>query len=90
MIGSVALCVLLATLGVAMLWVGVIPPIKDYVQKDYVVYTGAIKVVRYTWRSYIELPDGTRIKGAVGFDEDDIYGTVVYAKSSKYALGGQK
>lgn len=41
-------------------------------------------------RTDLVLADGTALTGMAGFTREDTYGTVVYAKRSKIALGGQK
>ena len=66
------------------------PSVTDHIVKDYVVYTGEIKVYDIYMRPYIELEDGTLLQGATILSEEDTYGTVVYAKRSKIALGGKK
>ena len=67
---------------------GIVPSFTDYVRKDYVVYTGEIEVCIQGKSSYIELEDGTVVKGRGDFDSDDTYGTIVYSKRSKLFLGG--
>lgn len=69
---------------------GIAPLITDHIVKDYVVYTGEIKVCDNFKRPYIELEDGTIVRGGTILSEEDTYGTVVYAKRSKIALGGGK
>ena len=69
---------------------GIAPLVTDHVVKDYVVYTGEIKVCDNFRRPYIELEDGTIIRGGTELTEEDSYGTVIYAKRSKIALGGEK
>ena len=69
---------------------GIVPLLTDHVVKDYVVYTGEIKVCDNYRRPYIELEDGTIVWGGTILSEEDTYGTVVYAKRSKIVLGGQK
>ena len=69
---------------------GIAPLIADHVVKDYVVYTGKIKVCRNFKPRYIELEDGTVVSGGTNLTEEDTYGTVVYSKRSKIALGGEK
>ena len=66
------------------------PLVTDHIVKDYVVYTGEIKVCDNFKRPYIELEDGTVVRGGTILSEEDTYGTVVYAKRSKIALGGKK
>ena len=66
------------------------PLVTDHIVKDYVVYTGEIKVCDKFNRPYIELEDGTIVRGGTELTEEDTYGTVVYAKRSKIALGGEK
>ncbi len=73
-----------------MLTFGIIPAVTDHIVKDYVVYTGEIKVSKYIRRSSITLEDGTVIYGSTDLTSEDTFGTVVYAKRSKTALGGQK
>lgn len=64
---------------------------KDYINKDYAVYTGEITVhQRLSRRSFITLDDGTVVWGIDDFDAEDTYGTVVYSRKSKQFLGGQK
>ena len=69
---------------------GIAPLVTDHIVKDYVVYTGEIKVCDNFKRPYIELEDGTVVSGGTILSEEDTYGTVVYAKRSKIALGGKK
>ena len=69
---------------------GIAPLVTDHVVKDYVVYTGEIKVCDNFRRPYIELEDGTIVRGGTELTEEDSYGTVIYAKRSKIALGGEK
>jgi len=66
------------------------PLVTDYIVKDYVVYTGDIEVCYKFNRPYIELEDGTIVRGGTVLTEEDSYGTVVYSKRSKIALGGEK
>lgn len=74
----------------ALLLLTVIPGWTDYCRKDYVVYTGEIRVYNAVKRSRILLPDGTTVWGRGDFDADDTYGTLVYAKRSKILVGTQK
>ena len=83
--GLLALCVGIA---VCALLVGVIPGWTDYAKKDYVVYEGATGVYRSGKYSYIKLEDGTVIDGRAGLSYEDKYGTVVYSRRTKIALGG--
>ena len=69
---------------------GIAPLVTDHIIKDYVVYTGEIKVCDNFKRPYIELEDGTIVRGGTELTEEDTYGTVIYAKRSKIALGGEK
>ena len=69
---------------------GIVPLLTDHVVKDYVVYTGEIKVCDNFKRPYIELEDGKIVRGGTELTEEDTYGTVVYAQRSKIALGGKK
>ena len=69
---------------------GIAPLVTDHIVKDYVVYTGEIKVCDNFNRPYIELEDGTIVRGGTELTEEDTYGTVIYAKRSKIALGGEK
>ena len=69
---------------------GIAPLVTDHIVKDYVVYTGEIKVCDNFKRPYIEFEDGTIVRGGTILSEEDTYGTVVYAKRSKIALGGRK
>ena len=69
---------------------GIAPLVTDHIVKDYVVYTGEIKVCDNFNRPYIELENGTIVRGGTILSEEDTYGTVVYAKRSKIALGGEK
>ena len=69
---------------------GIAPLVTDHIVKDYVVYTGEIKVCDNFKRPYIELEDGTIVRGGTELTEEDTYGTVIYAKRSKIALGGEK
>ena len=73
---------------VALIWT-IIPGWIDYFKKDYVVYTGEIKVYSQMKRSRIELDDGTTVWGKGDFDENDTYGTVVYSKRTKQYVGGR-
>lgn len=73
---------------VALIWT-IIPGWIDYFKKDYVVYTGEIKVCSKMKRSRIELDDGTTVWGKGDFDENDTYGTVVYSKRTKQYVGGR-
>ena len=66
------------------------PLVTDYIVKDYVVYTGEIEVCNKFNRPYIELEDGTIVRGGTVLTEEDSYGTVVYSKRSEIALGGKK
>ena len=66
------------------------PLVTDHIVKDYVVYTGEIKVCDNFKRPYIELENGTIVRGGTILSEEDTYGTVVYAKRSKIVLGGEK
>ncbi|MBQ7968545.1 MAG: hypothetical protein IJ292_01850 [Clostridia bacterium] len=66
------------------------PLVTDHVVKDYVVYTGEIKVCDNFKSPYIELEDGTIVRGGTNLTEEDTYGTVVYSRRSKIALGGTK
>ncbi len=83
-IWSIDVCLTIILLG----WC-VIPAWTDYVKKDYVVYTGEIKVYSQMKHSHIELDDGTTVWGKGDFDEDDTYGTVVYSRRTKQFLGGR-
>lgn len=69
---------------------GIAPLVTDYIVKDYVVYTGEIKVCDNFKRPYIELEDGIIVRGGTVLTEEDSYGTVVYSKRSEIALGGKK
>ena len=69
---------------------GIAPLVTDHIVKDYVVYTGEIKVCDNFKRPYIELENETIVRGGTILSEEDTYGTVVYAKRSKIALGGEK
>lgn len=75
-------------LAIAILAWGIVPGWTDYIQKDYVVYTGEFRVYQQIRRSRIELEDGTTIWGIGDFDEEDTYGTVVYSRRTKQFLGG--
>ena len=80
-----SICMCLAV--VNLVW-GVIPGWTDYIIKDYVVYTGDIKVYDQLRNSRIELGDGTTVWGNGSFEENDDYGTIVYSKRTKRFLGG--
>ena len=82
-IWSISVCV-----GVAILVWGIIPGWRDYIRKDYVVYTGEITVYQQMKYSRIELDNGTVIWGTGDFNEHDTYGTVVYSRRTKQFLGG--
>ena len=73
---------------VALIWT-IIPGWIDYFKKDYVVYTGEIKVYSQMKQSRIELDDGTTVWGKGDLDENDTYGTVVYSKRTKQYVGGR-
>ena len=75
---------------VLILTFSLIPAVADHIVKDYVVYTGEITVSKYIRSSSITLEDGTVIYGSTDLTSEDTFGTVVYAKRSKTALGGQK
>ena len=81
---SIGVCLTVILLG----WC-VIPAWTDYVKKDYVVYTGEIKVYDQMKHSRIELEDGTTVWGKGNFDAEDTYGTVVYSRRTKQFLGGR-
>jgi len=68
---------------------GIAPLVTDHIVKDYVVYTGEIKVYDYLRRPYIKLEDGTIIRGGTNLTDEDTYGTVVYSRRSEIALGGE-
>lgn len=79
--------ILLFALAAALLAGCVIPAWWDYIQKDYAVYTGKVKVVDSMRQSHIELEDGTTVWGSGDLEADDGSGTVVYAVRSKRLLG---
>ncbi len=83
------LLVLVACVAVVLLVYCVIPGIMDYACKDYVVYTGSFEVYGSMRRSRIKLEDGTVLYGSAGFEHGEAYGTVVYAKRTQTALGGE-
>ena len=70
-------------------FVGVVNPITDYVHKDYVVYTGEIKVYPYVRYSRIILDDGTAVWGIGGLTVEDTYATIVYTSRGKVFLGAK-
>lgn len=77
------------------LFVGVIPEWTDYIKKDYVVYEGNLFVERsFTYKfsrtSSITLDDGTELTGALGLDEGQHNGKIIYSKRSKIALEIEK
>ena len=76
----------IAFAAVLLLWC-VIPGWMDFIKKDYVVYTGGIKVVGSLRQSHVELEDGTVVWGRGVLNADDTHGTVVFAKRSKMLLG---
>jgi len=80
---SVCICLAIVILS----WC-VIPGWADYFAKDYIVYTGEIKVYAHMRHSRIELDDGTTVWGRGNFDEDDSFGTVIYSRRTKRLLGG--
>ena len=84
-VAILSICMCLAA--VNLVW-GVIPGWADYIIKDYVVYTGDIKVYDQLRNSRIELGDGTTVWGNGSFEENDDYGTIVYSKRTKRFLGG--
>lgn len=96
-VGNVALLSLIF-LCVAANIIGILVPVTmDLVCKDYVLYTGELSYQDtvmgtrvFTRRTDLVLADGTALTGTAGFSKEDTYGTVVYAKRSKIALGGQK
>lgn len=96
-VGNVALLVLIFVC-VAVNIIGILVPITmDLICKDYVLYTGelayqdSVTITRtIIRRTDLVLVDGTALTGTAGFTREDTYGTVVYAKRSKIALGGQK
>lgn len=86
---NIVLFAIASVLACCILIFGVLSPLLDYCKKDYVVYTGVIQVHDDLKHPYIELEDGTQLRGAVGLTEEDTFATVVYAKRSKLTLGGQ-
>ncbi|MBQ7378061.1 MAG: hypothetical protein IJW70_00105 [Clostridia bacterium] len=96
-VGNVALLSLIF-LCVAANIIGILVPVTmDLVCKDYVLYTGELSYQdtvmgtrTFTRRTDLVLADGTALTGTAGFSKEDTYRTVVYAKRSKIALGGQK
>ena len=88
-VADVVCCGLLICVAIAALVWTIIPGWIDYFKKDYVVYTGEIKVYSQMKHSRIELEDGTTVLGKGDFDEDDTYGTVVYSKRTKQYIGGR-
>ena len=81
---------LASVLACCILIFGVLGPLFDVCKKDYVVYTGAIRVYEDLKHPYILLEDGTRINGTARLTEEDTFATIIYAKRSKLTLGGQK
>ncbi len=81
---------LIVVIGVAALSCAIIPTWTDYIVKDYVVYTGEIRVYRHMRYNRIELEDGTILTGGAEFTEQDTNGTLVYSKRSKIVLGEHK
>lgn len=93
LIREIAFFLLPFGLGIFLLCVGVIPTLTDYIQKDYVVYSGNF-TIEITWTGRhssrdIILEDGTRLDGTAGLHRDDFFGTVIYAKRSKMTLGAK-
>ena len=64
----------------------------DYVNKDYIVYTGDFRVEESgtKYGGTIKLSNGETIKGITLFESDDYTGTIVYSSRSKVVLGYQK
>lgn len=90
-IGTAFLWCLIVCAGVLILVFGIIQPMQDHIKKDYVVYTGEIKVSPYISRdAYITLEDGTVVYGGRPLSSEDTYATIVYAKRSRRLLGVQK
>lgn len=89
-IGEVAFSILLVGLCVIVLCFGILPPLSDHITKDYIVYTGEIKVLHQGRTYFIELEGGTALYGNGILGTDDTYGTVVYGKRSKLVIGGRK
>lgn len=78
---------LIAILLCVSLFVAVIPGWTDYIQKDYVVYTGEIEVVDDQRAPRIILQDGTVISGDLGLDDGEYSETIVYSKRTKMLVG---
>ena len=70
----------------------VLPSWLDYVNKDYIVYTGDFRVEESgtKYGGTIKLSNGETIKGITLFESDDSTGTIVYSSRSKVVLGYQK
>ena len=70
----------------------VLPSWMDYVNKDYIVYTGDFRVEESgtKYGGTIKLSNGETIKGITLFESDDSTGTIVYSSRSKVVLGYQK
>ena len=70
----------------------VLPSWMDYVNKDYIVYTGDFRVEESgtKYGGTIKLSNGETVKGITLFESDDLTGTIVYSSRSKVVLGYQK
>ena len=70
----------------------VLPSWLDYVNKDYIVYTGGFRVEESgtKYGGTIKLSNGETITGTALFENDDSNGTIIYSKRSKIVLGYQK
>lgn len=84
---NIVICVAVCLAVMILDW-GIISGWTDYIKKDYVVYTGEIRVYNHMRRPRIYLEDGTIIWGRGDFTEADTYGTVVYSRRTRYFLGG--
>lgn len=96
-VGNIALLVLIFLCVAANITGVLVPVTMDLICKDYVLYAGELTYQDtvmgtrvFTRRTDLVLADGTALTGTAGFTKEDTYGTVVYAKRSKIALGGQK
>ena len=70
----------------------VLPSWMDYVNKDYIVYTGDFRIEESgtKYGGYIILSNGEVLNGTALFESDDSNGTIVYSSRSKVVLGYQK
>ena len=86
-VDEIVIFFLIAILFLVSLFVAVIPGWTDYIKKDYVVYSGEMKVVDDIRSSRIILQDGTVISGGFWLDEGKHCETIVYSKRTKVLVG---